>query len=67
MQREKNPCIFPRAGGKPCNLLSDKILISKTDLELKAMFVFVQGNEGERDQQLIICSQCRISGALEAP
>lgn len=31
------------------------------------MFVFVQGNEGEGDQQLIICSQCRISGTLEAP
>lgn len=67
LQREKNPWIFPRAGGKPCNLLSDKILISKTDLELKAMFVFVQGNKGERDQQLIVCSQCRISGTLEAP
>lgn len=67
LQREKNPWIFPRAGGKPCNLLSDKILISKANLELKAMFVFVQGNEGERDQQLIICSQCRISGTLEAP
>lgn len=65
--REKNPWIFPRAGGKLCNLLSDKILISKANLELKAMFVFVQGNEGERDQQLLSAPSVGFQELLKLP